>query len=146
MNKYEGWYYLHVNGDLIYKRELGGTAADIRESDLAIGLWPCDRTSRLSAWTMLVESLAAGANSERVSELAAHFNADEEDAKIYADKIGVILTVDGDKVCCTRHDFVNLQVSKAGFGDTSLEAMADLCRNLGYKPSKMWGSSFASLL
>ena len=31
----QGWYYLHTNGDLIYKRELGGTAADIRESDFA---------------------------------------------------------------------------------------------------------------
>ena len=25
----EGWYYMHKNGEMIYKRELGGTAADI---------------------------------------------------------------------------------------------------------------------
>jgi hypothetical protein len=38
----EGWYYLHTNGDLIYKRELGETAADIRESSFArarMGTW-----------------------------------------------------------------------------------------------------------
>jgi hypothetical protein len=41
-----GWYYLHENGSLIYKREIGGTAADIRESDLARGLWPLDPQDR----------------------------------------------------------------------------------------------------
>jgi len=36
----EGYYYLHMNGDLIYKRETGDTAADIRESDFAVAMWP----------------------------------------------------------------------------------------------------------
>lgn len=35
----EGWYYLHTNGQLIYKQELGETAADIRESSFAVMLW-----------------------------------------------------------------------------------------------------------
>lgn len=31
----DGWYYMHKNGDLIYKRDTAGMAADIRESDFA---------------------------------------------------------------------------------------------------------------
>lgn len=45
-----GWYYLHQNSDLIYKHEFGGTAADIRESDFARGLWPMDPEDRAGAW------------------------------------------------------------------------------------------------
>ena len=66
-----GWYYLHTNGELIYKRDLDGTAADIRESDFARALWPMDPTDRESAWTILVEALALGANEERIAELEA---------------------------------------------------------------------------
>jgi hypothetical protein len=62
----EGWYYLHTNGELIYKRELGETAADIRESPFAKGLWPLDVSDRENAWRICVEGLAAGANRARV--------------------------------------------------------------------------------
>lgn len=41
----------------------------------------------------------------------------------------------------------NLQEYIVGFGDTKLEAMADLAKNLGYKPDKLgWGAKFADLL
>ena len=61
-----GWYYLHTNGDLLYKRELEGTAADIRESSFAKMLWPVDSEDRAGAWRIVVEALACGANPERV--------------------------------------------------------------------------------
>jgi hypothetical protein len=54
--------------------------------------------------------------------------------------------VDDTAFCATKKDFVNLQESPIGFGDSCLEAMADLCKQLGYKPSKMWGNSFRNLL
>lgn len=58
-----GWYYLHTNGDLIFKHNLPGTAADIRESDLAVMLWPIDVEDRESVWRILVEALACGAKT-----------------------------------------------------------------------------------
>jgi len=142
----DGWYYLHTNGDLIYKRELGGTAADIRESSFARGLWPFDPTNRECAWTILVEAGAAGARQARIKELAVKWQCDDKDAIIYADFLGVKLSQDGNQQCATRIDFINLQESPAGFGDTNLDAMIDLCKNLGYKPSKMWGPTFSGLL
>ena len=97
----EGWYYLHTNGELIYKRELGGTAADIRESDFARGLWPCDPGDRELAWRIVVEALAAGANKARVLELAAKWQCDDEDAETYAERVGCNLFMDGNKWCAT---------------------------------------------
>lgn len=142
----QGYYYLHTNGDLIYKRDLGGTAADIRESPFARGLWPCDPSDREGAWRILVEALAAGARPERIKHLADQWRCSDEDADIYAERVGCNLFLDGDAWCATDRHFVNLQESPAGFGPTKLEAMAELCKELGYKPSKMWGATFADLL
>lgn len=141
-----GWYYLHTNGELIYKPEHGGTAADIRDSDFARGLWSVDPTDRESAWSILVEAGAAGADKPRVSSLATRWGCSNDDAEVYADRVGCRLFKDGAAWCATRADFVNLQESPAGFGDTALEAMTQLCKKLGYKPAKMWDTSFKDLL
>jgi hypothetical protein len=141
-----GWYYLHINGDLIFRRDLGETEADIRESDFARALWPVDPFNREHAWTILVEGLAAGAQPERVRELAEKWGCKDTDAKVFADRIGCALIKYGGSWCATRTDFINLQESPAGFGETCLEAMAELARALGYSPSKMWGNHFIDLL
>lgn len=140
-----GWYYLHVNGDMIYKRDLPGTDADIRESDFARGLWSVDPSNRADAWKICVEGLASGARPERILELAGKWQCDDEDAENYADHLGIVIGKDGNQKTAHRTDFTDLQASPCGFGDTYLEAMADLARQLGYKPSKMWGTTFADL-
>lgn len=38
--------------------------------------------------------------------------------------------LDGNKWCATNPDFINLQVSPAGFGDTPEEAIADLAKEM----------------
>jgi len=38
-------------------------------------------------------------------------------------------TQDGDQLCATRLDFINLQESPAGLGSTEMEALVDLERN-----------------
>ncbi len=143
----EGWYYLHTNGDLIYKRETGETAADIRESDFARARWPCDPSDRELAWTTLVEALALGASLSRVKELAAKWGCTDDDAEEYASRVGagVDLTLDGDQWCALPRGG-SMPESPAGFGDTKLEAMAALCKDLGYQGGKMWNATFSSLL
>lgn len=140
-----GCYYLHVNRDLIYKP--GSEAAmDIRDSDFAVGLWLIDPRERMTAWDLLVEALAAGANPDRVKKLAAKWECDDTDASAYARRAGCILSSDGKQKTATINDFDNLQETPCGFGDTYLEAMADLAKQLGYKPSKMWTPKFTDLL
>lgn len=134
----EGWYYLHTNGSMIYKRELGETVADLRESDFVRGIWPLNPTDRAGAWTICIEGLAAGADPMRIKELAEKWQCDDDDAGEYARRIGCLLARDGDQFMATRGDFGCLADSPAGFGITKLEAMAELAKALGYKPSKMW--------
>ena len=38
--------------------------------------------------------------------------------------------MDGDSICATKKDFINLQESPAGFGDTKAEAIAELEKQL----------------
>lgn len=141
-----GYYYLHKNGELIYKRELGDTAADLRESDLVVNFWGVDPQDRMCCWRILVESLSSGANKKQVMELAAKWGCDDSDAKIYAEYIECKLGEDGNQKTATRTDFTNIQESPIGFGDTYLEAMAALCKDLGYTGGKTWPSNFGILL
>lgn len=143
-----GYYYLHTNGDLIYKRNLDtGQVADFRESNFVKMFWSFDPEDRSTVWRVLVESLACGANIERVMELADKWECDDEDAKMYVNYLDdtVKLEMDGGSWCATREDFIDLQESPAGFGDTCLEALGELCKDLGYIPQKMWGNSFENL-
>ena len=141
-----GWYYLHENGDLIFKVDHDGVAADIRESTFARGLWPVDPSDREGAWTILVEALASGARRERVLELAKKWACNDTDAHEYAARVGATLQRDGAAWHAMAPGHVNLQESPNGFGDTCLEALAALAKELGYRPSKMWGASFKDLL
>lgn len=141
----EGWYYLHTNGELIYKGAAYTSIADFRESDLVRAFWPCDPEDRETGWRIVVESLAAGANPERVRELAEEWGCTDEDAEQYADRLGLRLFMDGDQWCAVRADFYDLGDSPAGFGHRAYEALAELAKELGYVPAKMWGPEFARL-
>ena len=140
-----GWYYLHKNGSLIYKAD-PEACADIRDSDLARGLWPFNPHDRAGAWRIVVEAAAAGANPKRIEELAEQWGCTDDDAAHYAEYIGAKLFMDGSQWCATRKDFVNLQESPAGFGATAREALSELAKALGYRPFKMWGPTFRGLL
>lgn len=142
----QGWYYLHTNGDLIYKPDSDGVVGDFRDSDFVRGFWSLDPTDRAGAWRICVEAMAAGAKPERVKELAAKWQCDDEDAQTYAKHIGASLELDGNSWCAMRATAENIQIDAAGFGDTALEALAALCKDLGYQPTKMWGAKFTDLL
>lgn len=141
-----GYYYLHANGDLIYKRDLGGTHADLMESPFVKCFWPFDAEDRASAWRILVESLSLGANKNRVDELAMKWNCTNEDAQNYVKYLGLPeLIMDGNQWCAREKRFVDLMESKAGFGETCLEALSELCKEKGFNGGKIWKKSFHEL-
>lgn len=127
----QGYYYLHENGELIFKPAIAYSDADFNESDFVKGWWFVDTTHREDAWSVLVEALAMGAKKERIMELAEKWHCDDDDAKIFAQRIGVTIRIDGDKWMVHFKNFQNLHISEAGFGDTILEAMADLGEQMG---------------
>ncbi|WP_369788354.1 hypothetical protein [Rouxiella sp. WC2420] len=140
-----GWYYLHVNGDLIYKPD-PDSIADIRDSDFASCSWPIDPSDRKNAWELLVEALALGAKEERISELATKWKCSDIDAEKFAEVVGVNLAIDGNSWCAHKKDFIDLQCSPAGFGDTALSAMANLARQLGLSAGHIWRQTFSDLV
>lgn len=126
-----GWYYLHTNGSLIFKRHPFMPDAG---SPFVQRVWPV-AFDRMCAWVILVEALSLGANLERVMELAKKWHCTDEDAAVYVSELNkraclvhdhIKLYKDGDQWCAIYGDFANLQESPAGFGETALEALAAL--------------------
>jgi hypothetical protein len=64
----DGYYYLHTNGDLIYKR-----FEPEADSPFVKHFWPFDHTNRMDAWIIVLEATALGANMDRIKELKIHW-------------------------------------------------------------------------
>lgn len=142
-----GYYYLHDNGELIYKPNSEDVVADLRDSDLVKMFWAMDMTSRLCCWSFLIEALAIGAKKSRVEELAKKWNMTDDDGSIYCEKIGVILKKDGDAWCVHKKDFTCLPECPSGFGDTVLEALSEFCKELNFTSTKLnWHKRFEELV
>ena len=143
----DGYYYLHENGALIWKRYIdAGQIADFRESPLVKHFWSIDLKSREDAWAIVIEALAIGADPARVKELAALWQCDDTDAAIFAERNGFDLFIDGNAWCAARRNRIDLASCPHGFGVTALEAMADLAKQLGMRAQKTWGPTFKSLV
>jgi len=140
-----GWFFLNKDGDLVYE-SYPEKASALREDESVKMLWSYDPDDRGKSWSILVEAVAAGANVTEIKELAKKWNFDDNDATIYGERVGCLLKMEGNQWCATRLDFSDMMESPIGFGDTVLEAMAELCKELGYQPCKTWGNSFENLL
>lgn len=139
-----GYYYLHSEtGSLIWKREIGGTAADLYDSDFVRMFWPVDLQDRGSAWRLLIEASALGAERRRIRELAEKWGCDDLDAETFAARLGVAISYNPEAEAY-RAAVTPGGVSAAGV--TALDALAELCKALGYKPKKMWGPTFGGLV
>nr|WP_154325074.1 hypothetical protein [Pantoea sp. 201603H] len=140
-----GWYYLHQNNDLIYKPS-PDAIVDIRDSDFAVCSWPIDPSDRKGAWDILVEAQALGAKKERIDQLAKKWNCNDVDADKYAEVVGAVIEKDGNAWCAHRTDFIDLQSSPAGFGESKLEALSALASELGLRGGHMWRATFSDLV
>ena len=117
-----GWYYLHINGDLIWKK------FQPDPSDFVRKIWPFDPGNRVHAWIVVVEAKALDADPKRIEELITKWDLSNDDAREFANRVGLKVYLDGDSWCATFADFVDLQESQAGFGDRAVDALADLAK------------------
>lgn len=129
-----GWYYLHTNGELLFKSAAAGRP-EVESGGFVRKVWPIDTSRRETAWLLCIEALALGARRERIDELAAKWGLTDEDAQRFiahatdkADQPVFKLFRDGSAWCATFADFTNLQESQAGFGAAALEALAELAK------------------
>lgn len=66
-----GYYYLHTNGNLIYKNAyVVDSDPDYFDSPFVKKWWRFDSTERQNAWAIMLESLASGLNISRAKELS----------------------------------------------------------------------------
>ncbi len=71
----DGFYYLHTNGEMIYKRFEPET-----DSTFVKKVWPIDSTSRLNAWKIVLEGFFYGAKVDRLKELSQKWDLTFEDS------------------------------------------------------------------
>ena len=140
----DGWMYLHQNGNLIYKRNLdNSTREDIQSSDFSRAVWPFDKSNRLDAWTILVEAGAVNADKARITELAQEWQCTDTDASVYAECVGIRLQ----HIANTWWALPSRQDSHyAGYGESALDALIMLCREMHFKASKHSANTFEALL
>ena len=68
------WYYLNFKGQLIHKR-----TEPSANNPLVKHRWVCESDDRSTAWKIVLEGLALGADSDRVKGLARKWNMDYQD-------------------------------------------------------------------
>jgi len=125
-----GYYYLHTNGELIFK-PASAVESDPAyfDSDFVRKVWTVDPSDRARAWIICTEALAMGANEARVLELAAKWQLTDEDAQVFAEHSRILLGKDGDRWYAMFEDFENVHFSQVGFGADALHALAELARH-----------------
>ncbi len=123
MSDVTGYYYLHTNGDMIFK-----TTCPELDSGFVRRVWPFIADDRACAWIICIEALALGAHESRIKELQEKWGLTDEDASEFADMSGHRIFMDGDQWCATHEAFEDLQLSQAGFGDDALHAFADFAK------------------
>jgi len=74
----DGYYYLHTNGELIFKK-----FEPEFDSDFVRKIWSIDTNNRANAWRIILESLALNANIERVKKLSLKWGCDLKDVVEY---------------------------------------------------------------
>ena len=69
----KGFYYLHTNGDMIYKNTMPDN------SDFVRRIWSLKIKDREDAWKILLEASALGAREYRIKELSDKWLCDLKD-------------------------------------------------------------------
>lgn len=121
MNKTErfGWYYLHKNGDMIFKPYMFEPDTN---SPFVTRVWRVDREDRGTAWHVLLEGLGLNANLERCKQLADLWGCTRKDLLVYmsrnlptqAEKKGMVRFLEEIHKTDTRawFEWLNTQIGK----------------------------------
>lgn len=132
MNERGPFFYLHANGDLIYKSQ--AEERDFLESPFALAYWPVDTLNRANAWSILVEAGAMGATPEALQRLQAAWSCDDGDGLVFAGLCGLQLQINHSRgqCICDIPGAVGAVVS----GNSVLSALVELARFLGTRSAK----------
>jgi hypothetical protein len=127
------YYYLHTNGDLIHKPAsvLVGDP-DYFDSPFVQKVWVIDMEDRITAYSMLLNAQALGANLERVNELKEKWFIDDVDLEIFIEKSDLIVEPSTNPdLPWVAHTitFVDKESSLYGEGKTKWDALVALSKD-----------------
>jgi len=125
----KGYYYLHTNGSMIFKPKIVLDSDPLYfDSPFVKKYWFFDSENRTYAWLICIEALSLGADKKRIFELKEKWGLTDEDAVEFATCMKLKIFKDGGQWCAAFFDFVDTQESQCGFGNTALEAFAELAK------------------
>ncbi len=76
----DGFYYLHTDGNLIFKPAIVVSDPSYFDSPFVKKVWRLDTTDRLCAWRIVLEALSMGCKVNRAKELAIKWGLTFEDS------------------------------------------------------------------
>jgi hypothetical protein len=86
-----GYYYLHTNGAVLFKKAAPGLISDFENSDFVKCWWPVEPSDRRGAWRILIEATARGADQGSLMRLARAWHCNNADAAEYCRREGIDL-------------------------------------------------------
>lgn len=126
-----GFFYLHTNGELIYKPEATiSRRQDLEESDFVVQYWPVASNHRTSLWTCLIEAAARGANQSCIDHMKKTHDITNEDAAGFARALDFKLVGNGRFFVAFNYNFIDQKHSAIGFGETAFDAIIDFQKRL----------------
>jgi hypothetical protein len=126
-----GYYYLHTDGALLFKRELPGTHADLMESSFVKAFWSVDPSDRECAWRIILDSLALAAREDRVFPLADKWGCNAVDAEVLLGRLGLKSIYDAPFWLVVERDFVDSNGMPFGTNVNILRAIVDFAGKVG---------------
>lgn len=137
MMERSGFYYLHTEGALIFKRFDEQRERDLIESPFVSCYWPFDSGNRAHAWQIVICATVAGVHPDRVRVLREMWGCAEEDADKFAEYLGITLGEDQGMMRAVRLATpMSDEKVIVGSGKTKFEALVDLAKAVGWKPNK----------
>jgi len=76
----DGYYYLHTEGNLIFKPAIIADDPHYFDSPFVKKVWCLDKTDRLCAWKIVLEALSMGCSISRARELAGKWKLTFDDS------------------------------------------------------------------
>lgn len=138
-----GWYYLHVNGELIYKpySSVYDPRIDFEESSFVLCYWLINLSDREDAYNLLVRAKMLGAKKDRIEELVSKWNIDDDDTKVYCEKYGIKWARSGEQFIASAGPPIGDDGPVRGVGITLFKAVCDFYAkavNLPEEDFKIW--------
>lgn len=123
------YYYLHENGDLIYKNPKAYSTEDFEESPFVKIYWIIDLENRLDAYHMLISASICGAKQDRIDDLKKKWGITDKDTQVYCDYVNIVYKETENGWIVYGGGLTKGEIKIYGRGNNLFSAVVDFYRN-----------------